>query len=198
MNKSVVTGIISGIAGVVLGGIGVFVYFKKIHDVNTEREYQIYDEELKTARAEVTRLQKQLTKKLDTVKEDLKSEERDYEKTVLDMIAEVEESEEDDIIDADDLPGDDIRFIGPDDYEDDDDYEKEVIKYYSKDRVILQDEQIVEKDEFVEICGNTALASFGMYGAKPNEVYVRNEHFGTDFKIVRYNLSYEMYINGQR
>jgi len=52
----------------------------------------------------------------------------------------------------------------------------------------------MDMDEFDVICGEKALKTFN----QSNEIYIRNEAFMTDYKIVRYNMSYERYINGRK
>lgn len=201
MGKNIAGVIVGGLVGALIGGAGVYIYFNKIYDVTKEREFQEYE-------AQIDELQKRLAGKNDILKAELVSS-NDYEDAVSEIsesdpetdieVIEEDEDDENDGIEAEDLPPqDDIRFIGPGDYDDDDDYEKETIKYYSKDDILTQDDEILEMEEFEQCCGNRALGSFGKYGASANEVFVRNEHFGTDYKIKRYNMSYERYINASR
>lgn len=208
MNKgAVASGIICGILGIVAGGGGVFLYFKKIHDR--------YNKELDESRETIRKLQEQKVDENDRLKTQIMlPSENEYAEKIKEQLVRVALN---DIVEDEDPPeahqirpeefeskdnepeveiNDEIRFIGPKDYEDDDDYEKEVIKYYTKDDTLVQDDKIVERSEFNDNCGSLTLTSFGKFGAPSNEVYVRNEHFMVDYKIKRYNLSYERYRNG--
>jgi hypothetical protein len=198
MSKAVVIGsVISGVIGLGIGIGGTYVYFKKVYDVNTDKEYQEYKRQLDEDRETIKNLQAQVANKLALVKEDmLKSgmEEGTVPVVVSDNLT------IDDIIAESEEPkveiNEDIRFISPKDYDDDEDYEKEIIKYYSVDNVISQDDDVLSIDEFKEVCGDEkVLHSFGKFDAPPSEVYVRNEFFNTDYKIKKYNISYERYIN---
>ena len=207
MSKSIViTAIISSILGAAAGAAGVYIYYRKIYDVNKDREYEMYRDELKEKEELITNLQNQVKEKLaiakDTIQKEFESKNAYSE--VLNDIPDDGPTSEDDIayveIEGTETEGtngksDEIRFIGPNDYEDDDDYEKEYIKYYAKDQTLVQEGDILELEEFEMCCGDKALKSFGMYGAPDNEVYVRNEHLETDYKIKKYNISYERYIN---
>jgi hypothetical protein len=198
MSKAVVIGsVISGIIGLGIGIGGTYIYFKKVYDVNTDKEYQEYKRQLDEDRETIKNLQAQVANKLALVKEDmLKSGMEEGTVPVIvsdnltidDIIAESEEPEAE--------INEDIRFISPKDYDDDDEYEKEFIKYYSVDNVISQDDDILSDEEFTEVCGGRiVLQSFGKFDAPSSEIYVRNEHFRTDYKIKKYNISYERYIN---
>lgn len=202
MNKTaVVSSIISGVVGLALGGGSVFLYYKKIQEN--------YDRELDESHRTITDLQNKIKVKSDDIKNELLGQlttsKNEYEEAV-DSIPkeeteeEVEDEAEIDISDEPELPKADdkldIRFIGPNDYEDDDDYEKEKIKFYSKDGVLTQDDDVLTLKEFEEVCGNKALTSFGKYGAGSNACYVRNEEYMTDYEIKRYNMSYQSYKNG--
>jgi len=199
MNKTaVVSSIISGVVGLALGGGSVFLYYKKIQDN--------YDRELDESHRTITDLQNKIKVKSEDIKNELLGQfasKNEYQDAVADIPK--EETEEEDVaeIDISDDPESpmaddklDIRFIGPQDYEDDDDYEKEKIKFYSKDGVLTQDNDVLTLEEFEEVCGKKALTSFGKYGAGSNSCYVRNEEYMTDYEIKRYNMSYQSYKNG--
>lgn len=202
MNKTaVVSSIISGVVGLALGGGSVFLYYKKIQEN--------YDRELDESHRTITDLQNKVKVKSDDIKNELLGQlaasKNEYEEAVASIPneeteEEVEDEAEIDISDDPELPmADDkldIRFIGPQDYEDDDDYEKEKIKFYSKDGVLTQDNDVLTLKEFEEVCGKKALMAFGKYGAGSNACYVRNEMFMTDYEIKRYNMSYQSYKNG--
>ena len=90
-----------------------------------------------------------------------------------------------------------IRFISKKDYDDDDDYEKELFEYYMLDGTILQNEEVLEVIEFEEVCGNAVIPllkkdkSLARWSsADDNELYIRNEEYNTDYKIVRYHKAY--------
>ena len=201
MNKpAIVSSIISGVVGLAVGGGSVFLYYKKIHE-NVMSE-------LESSRETVRDIQNKINIRSEDIKADLIKQislpsKNDYKEAVESIDNKsVEESTEDSAtIDiSEDLPNADesgnIRFIGPQDYDDDDDYEKEKIKFYSKDGVLTQDDDILSLEEFEDVCGKKALTSFGKYGAGTNACYVRNEEYMTDYEIKRYNISYHSYKNG--
>lgn len=202
MNKTaVVSSIISGVVGLALGGGFVFLYYKKIQEN--------YDRELDESHRTITDLQNKIKIKSEDIKNELLGQlttsKNEYEEAVASIPnelaeEEVEDEAEIDISDEPELPKADdelnIRFIGPQDYDDDDDYEKEKIKFYSKDGVLTQDDDVLTLEEFENVCGKKTLISFGKYGAGSNACYVRNEDFMTDYEIKRYNMSYQSYKNG--
>lgn len=201
MNKTaVVSSIISGVIGLALGGGSVFLYYKKIQEN--------YDRELDESHRIITDLQNKVKVKSDDIKNELLGQlttsKNEYEEAVASIPneekVEAKDEVEIDISDDPELPmADDkldIRFIGPQDYDDDDDYEKEKIKFYSKDGVLTQDDDVLTLQEFEDVCGKKALMSFGKYGAGSNACYVRNEEYMTDYEIKRYNMSYQSYKNG--
>lgn len=199
MNKpAIVSSIISGVVGLAVGGGSVFLYYKKIHE-NVMSE-------LETSRETVRDLQNKIKVKSDDIKNELLGQiasKNEYQEAVADIPKEEAEKSDEaeiDISGEPELPNADesgnIRFIGPQDYDDDDDYEKEKIKFYSKDGVLTQDDDILSLEEFEDVCGKKALTSFGKYGAGTNACYVRNEEYMTDYEIKRYNISYQSYKNG--
>jgi hypothetical protein len=164
--------------------------------------------ELESSRETVRDLQNKINVRSEDIKADLIKQisipsKNDYKDAVesIDNKPAEESTEDSATIDiSEDLPNADesgnIRFIGPQDYDDDDDYEKEKIKFYSKDGVLTQDDDILSLEEFEDVCGKKALTSFGRYGAGANACYVRNEEYMTDYEIKRYNMSYQSYKNG--
>lgn len=202
MNKAaVVSSIISGIVGLAVGGGSVFLYYKKIQDN--------YNNELDESRRTIKNLQEQVKVNSENIKADLmkqmtsQASENEYQKAVESVVIPADEQKTETIdisSESDESPIADedgnIRFIGPQDYDDDEDYEKEKIKFYSKDGVLTQDDDILSLEEFEDVCGKKALMSFGKYGAGSNACYVRNEEFMTDYEIKRYNISYQSYKNG--
>lgn len=199
MNDFVKYGL-SAIGGAGLGVLACYLYLNKIKNTIEDKEFTIYRDELTKLRAKnesleayIKRISSGLTEAV-VLDVDVKPLPENLEVNILDESEEDEEEEDDDVeIEEDSF---DIRFISPADYEDDEDYEKEVLKYY-KDGVVTQDDEILELYEVEDQVGDKALKSFGMYGATRNEVYVRNEHWKTDYKIKKYNLSYEQYRNSK-
>lgn len=202
MNKpAIVSSIISGVVGLAIGGGSVFLYYKKIH--------KNVMSELESSRETVRDLQKKINTRSEDIKADLIKQisipsKNEYKESVdglnPEYLKDAEKADEVEIDISEDLPNADesgnIRFIGPQDYEDDDDYEKEKIKFYSKDGILTQDDDILSLEEFEDVCGKKALTSFGKYGAGTNACYVRNEEYMTDYEIKRYNMSYQSYKNG--
>jgi hypothetical protein len=198
MNKTaVIASIISGIVGLAVGGGSVVLYYKKIQEN--------YDAELDESHRMISELQEKVNLKADDIKKDLmdkmasKNEYQEAVKSIESAELVTDEETEIDISDETDYPDADesgeIRFIGAKDYEDDEDYEKEKIKFYSKDGVLTQDNDILSLEEFENVCGKKALTSFGKYGSGPNVCYVRNEEYMTDYEIKKYNISYQSYKN---
>ena len=198
MNKTaVIASIISGIVGLAVGGGSVILYYKKIQEN--------YDAELDESHRMISELQEKVNLKADDIKKDLmdkmasKNEYQEAVKSIESAELVTDEETEIDISDDTDYPDADesgeIRFIGAKDYEDDEDYEKEKIKFYSKDGVLTQDNDILSLEEFENVCGKKALTSFGKYGSGPNVCYVRNEEYMTDYEIKKYNISYQSYKN---
>lgn len=201
MNKTaVIASIISGIVGLAVGGGSVILYYKKIQEN--------YDAELDESHRMISELQEKVNLKADDIKNELISkmaskneyqeavksiESADTPNAVLVTDEEMEIDISDDYPDADESG--EIRFIGAKDYEDDEDYEKEKIKFYSKDGVLTQDNDVLSLEEFENVCGKKALTSFGKYGSGPNVCYVRNEEYMTDYEIKKYNISYQSYKN---
>lgn len=201
MNKTaVIASIISGIVGLAVGGGSVILYYKKIQEN--------YDAELDESHRMISELQEKVNLKADDIKNELISkmaskneyqeavksiESADASNAVLVTDDEMEIDVSDDYPDADESG--EIRFIGAKDYEDDEDYEKEKIKFYSKDGVLTQDNDVLSLEEFENVCGKKALTSFGKYGSGPNVCYVRNEEYMTDYEIKKYNISYQSYKN---
>ena len=201
MNKTaVIASIISGIVGLAVGSGSVILYYKKIQEN--------YDAELDESHRMISELQEKVNLKADDIKKDLMGKmasKNEYQEAVKSIesipntVMVTNDEMEIDISDDTDYPDADesgeIRFIGAKDYEDDEDYEKEKIKFYSKDGVLTQDNDVLSLEEFENICGKKALTSFGKYGSGPNVCYVRNEEYMTDYEIKKYNISYQSYKN---
>lgn len=201
MNKTaVIASIISGIVGLAVGGGSVVLYYKKIQEN--------YDAELDESHRMISELQEKVNLKADDIKKDLMDKmasKNEYQEAVKSIEsadipnAVLVTDDEMEIDVSDDYPNADesgeIRFIGAKDYEDDEDYEKEKIKFYSKDGVLTQDNDVLSLEEFENVCGKKALTSFGKYGSGPNVCYVRNEEYMTDYEIKKYNISYQSYKN---
>lgn len=201
MNKTaVIASIISGIVGLAVGSGSVILYYKKIQEN--------YDAELDESHRMISELQEKVNLKADDIKKDLMGKmasKNEYQEAVKSIesipntVMVTDDEMEIDISDDTDYPDADesgeIRFIGAKDYEDDEDYEKEKIKFYSKDGVLTQDNDVLSLEEFENVCGKKALTSFGKYGSGPNVCYVRNEEYMTDYEIKKYNISYQSYKN---
>lgn len=201
MNKTaIIASIISGIVGLAVGSGSVILYYKKIQEN--------YDAELDESHRMISELQEKVNLKADDIKKDLMGKmasKNEYQEAVKSIesipntVLVTDDEMEIDISDDTDYPDADesgeIRFIGAKDYEDDEDYEKEKIKFYSKDGVLTQDNDVLSLEEFENVCGKKALTSFGKYGSGPNVCYVRNEEYMTDYEIKKYNISYQSYKN---
>lgn len=207
MNRTLAT--IIGIAiGTAVGGAIVYTYLNTKYSKVIEIETQDYIDEIKELKDNLHNVQKQVVNNLNEAKEKMATSNPYTDAVVIDP----DQISMDDIIGEDDVDDDepdvdvdnsnsDIRYISMRDYEDDEDYEKEVIKYFSADGVILQDEEILEADEFINVCGRRALNDLqrltslsSRSSGKDNELYIRNEEYNTDYKVIRLKVSYQKYI----
>lgn len=208
MNRTLAT--IIGIAiGTAVGGAIVYTYLNAKYSKVIEIETQDYIDEIKELKDNLHNVQKQVVNNLNETKEKMATSNPYTDAVVIDP----DQISMDDIIGEDDVDDDepdvdvdnsnsDIRYISMRDYEDDEDYEKEVIKYFSADGVILQDEEILEADEFINVCGRRALNDLqrltslsSRSSGKDNELYIRNEEYNTDYKVIRLKVSYQKYIS---
>lgn len=204
MNKILGT-IIGAVCGAALGGGIAYVYLNKKYDKVFETEMEANDDIIRDLKEENASLHKRLVEKQNEAKDKFFKNESIVE-VPNDVLEEDEEDDEEfdiDRVDPDD--NSEIRFISFRDYEDDDDYEKEELKYYMADGVFTQDEEVLDISEFTNICGQNAAiilknpSTLSRYsGGGDNELYVRNEEYSTDYKIKRYKISYQKYINSQR
>lgn len=202
MNKSIAI-VIGSIVGAAIGGGVVYVYLNKKYDVIFERETESYREEISELKETNETLNKRLVAKLGKAKAEFFDKENvaDVDQISIDDLTADEEAEDDDEeYDSESVKktSNDIRFISKKDYDDDDEYEKEVFEYYMSDGVILQDEEVLDAEEFEEVCGNAALPllkkdkSLSRWSSGgDNELYIRNEMYATDYKIKRYHKAYD-------
>jgi len=194
MNKMIFIAI-GSIIGAAIGGGVAYVYLNKKYDVVFEKETESYRNEIDELKKSNHKLQKQIVTKLDDAKASL---------VIPENPDDIPEENEDNVdsepitFNSDD---EDIRLINVKDFVDDEDYEKEEIKYYSVDGIIAENDEILDEEEFVEICGSEALdiikkkISLKELSGKDNEIYIRNENFNTDYKIIRYKESYGDHFN---
>lgn len=181
MNNAIVlaAGILFG--GIVGGGC-TYVYLNKKYTNIQNTELEIYRKENRELKDQNKSIQKSIATKLETEKEKIFDDEGT-------------DDPEDDTFMTNES---DIRFISPGDYDDDADYEKEEFKYFESDNVITQDDEVLDIEEFEEVCGRNALLCFGKYDADKDHVFVRNEHFNTDYKITKYHSSYSDYMHNRK
>ena len=187
--------VIGCVGGAAIGGGIAYVYLNKKYDVVFEKETESYRAEIDELRSNYDDLQKNTARKLYKKKEEFFENDKFVSVDPDDII---EDSDEEENIDVEPTnKTTDIRFITKKDYEDDEDYEKEEIVFYMADGVITQDEDILEEDEFFEVCGDRVLSllredkSLSRWSAAgDNELYIRNEGYSTDYKIKRYHKAY--------
>ena len=187
--------VIGCVGGAAIGGGIAYIYLNKKYDVVFEKETESYRAEISELRSNYDDLQKNTARKLYKTKEEFFDNDK-FASVDPDDI--VEDSEDEENIDVEPTnKTTDIRFITKKDYEDDEDYEKEEIVFYMADGVITQDEDILEEDEFFEVCGDRVLSllredkSLSRWSAAgDNELYIRNEGYSTDYKIKRYHKAY--------
>ncbi len=198
MNKLIYV-IIGSMIGAGIGGGIAYVYLNKKYDVVFEKETESYRSEIDTLRESNYALQKAQANKLYSKKEDFFKNEN-----VADVDAkDVDNDNTSDIDDSDDFDAEptkksgEIRFISRKDFDDDDDYEKEYIEYYMGNDYIIQNDEVLDEEEFDEVCGSSAISllkkdkSLARWSnADDNELYIRNERYGVDYKIVRFHKSY--------
>ena len=195
MNKTIYI-LIGSLIGAAIGGGGAYLYLNKKYDVVFEKETEVYRTELEDLRSKNSDLNKRLVAKLGKGKAEFF--ESEGVATIPDDIDVNNITDDDEGYDAEPTSkNNDIRFISRKDYDDDDDYEKEVFEYYMGNNVITQDNDILEQEEFEEVCGTSVLPllrkdkSLSRWSsAGDNEIYVRNEKYDTDYKILRHHLSF--------
>ena len=199
MNKSIYI-LVSAVIGAAIGGGCAYFYLNKKYDVVFDKETESYRDEIESLREENTSLHKRLVNKLGKDKAEFFENEHVADDVPDEMLDISEEDEEDDDEGYDSEPtkkDGTIRFIYKKDYEDDDDYEKETFEYYMANSIIVQDNDILEPEEFEEVCGTNALPllrkdkSLSRWSsAGDNELYIRNENFNVDYKIKRYHMAF--------
>lgn len=195
MNKAICIAIGSAI-GAALGALITYVVLEKQYDVVFEAETRSYREEIDNLRDENNTLNKRLVNKLGKEKAKFFAEEHVSDSVPPEMLN-VDEDDEPYDIEPTKKDGN-IRFISKKDYEDDDDFEKETFEYYMGNGVIIQDNDILDTDEFEEVCGTTVLPllrkdkSLSRWSsAGDNEIYIRNESYTTDYRIKRHHSSFD-------
>lgn len=197
MNKAIYI-VIASVCGAAIGGGLAYVYLNKKYDVVFEKETESYRKEIGELRECCSSLQKRTARKLYKTKEEMMSEEHMVAPDPDSLIIDSDDDEDNNVdIEPTNKSGD-IRFISIKDFEDDDDFEKETIEYYMGNGVIVQDDDVLEDEEFIEVCGDSVLPllrkdkSLSRWSnAGDNEIYVRNEEYGTDYKIKRHHMSYD-------
>lgn len=197
MNK-IVWVLVGSAIGAGIGGGVAYLYLNKKYDVIFEKETAADKEEIEELRRINTELQKAQANKLYTKKEDFFKDEKVASNIDPDELISDEEAEEDEYDAEPTKKTGDIRFISKKDFDDDDDYEKEYIEYYMGNSTIVQNDEILDADEFTEVCG---LAAFSLLkkdrslarwsSAGDNELYIRNEQYGVDYKIKREHMDYD-------
>lgn len=199
MSKAIYIAIAS-VCGAALGGGIAYVYLNKRYGNVFDSEIEAYREEIDNLKKSNKDFQSRLADKLKDTKEAFFDKEKVVEVDDPDSLV-IDEDDEDEGYDAEDTSkSNDIRFISLKDYEDDDDYEKEEFKYFMPDGVISQNNEILEDEEFIEVCGPTALKmlrkdkSLKSASGDDNKLYIRNEQYDTDYEITRYHTTYNQYM----
>lgn len=82
-------------------------------------------------------------------------------------------------------------IISFDEYNDDTNYIKKIISYFSEDEVAMDSETEEVIDDVNKILGFENLEDFG----DNNEIYIRNEELGTDYQVVLETSSYQDFLN---
>lgn len=200
MNRAIFV-MIGSVIGAAIGGSAAYVYLNKKYDGVFDKETEAYRNEIDELRKSNNEFQIRLAGKNRDKKEEFFENEKVVEVDDPDSLI-IDEDDDNDGYDAEPTTkAKDIRFISQKDYEDDDDYEKEEFKYFMSDGVITQDDEILEPEEFEQVCGSTALIllkkdkSMKPTSGSDNELYIRNEQYDTDYKVVRYHSSYEDHMN---
>lgn len=198
--SKVINVVLGTLFGAAVGGGVAYVYLNAKYSKVIDIECQSYQDEITSLRQQVGDLQKQVVTKLDEAKESIANEQPvevdPAQLSIDDISVEEEEGDEDEGYDAEPTSkSGNVRYIGEKDYEDDEDYEKEVFYYFSGDSIFTQDDEILDDEEVVGICGKDAVNKI-KHHRDIRSIYVRNEDYNTDYKIKRYNMTYEKYING--
>lgn len=92
--------------------------------------------------------------------------------------------------DVNPAPGESVPYpytIGPDQYYDEQLFDKMTLTYYEENDALISDEE--ESLEINDFIGRESLDKFGEY--ESDTVFVRNEKMGTDFEVVLVHGAYE-------
>lgn len=187
--------VVAGVVGAGLGGGAAYLYLNKKYDVVFEKETAADKAEIEELKRINYEFQKAQADKLYSKKEDFFKDEKVTKVDPDDLV--VEENEDDDFDAEPTKKSGEIRFISKKDFDDDDDYEKEYFEFYMGDGSIVQDDELLDIDEFIEVCGTAALSllkkdkSLARWSsAGDNELYIRNEQYSVDYKITRLHAAY--------
>ena len=83
-----------------------------------------------------------------------------------------------------DMEYDDPYVISPDDFDENDSYDRIGLTYYSDGTVVDDCDEVLDDDEIDVQIGRDWINSFGEYG-DDDVIHVRNEQSKTDYEIVR-------------
>ena len=188
--------------GLLVGGAAgccvTYGYSKKKYDKILKNETEDYRKEIADLRSICGKLQNKKVKELNEEKEKIFKDEHPVVVENTDDILEEDDNDDSEYY-VEPTKNDDIRFISKKDYEDDDDYEKEVIEYYMGNDVFIQEEEELEHVEFETVCGPDILPLLrkdkslrAISNAGDNELYIRNEKYSTDYRIIRKHSTYNI------
>lgn len=90
----------------------------------------------------------------------------------------------------DDMEYDDPYVISPDDFDENDSYDRISLTYYSDGTVVDDCDEILDDDEIDVQVGRDWINSFGEFG-DDDVIHVRNEQSKTDYEIVRDPRKYD-------
>ena len=174
MNKALY--FVSFLCGGIVGVLGTWKYFEKKYEKISNEEIESVKEvfcNLKTSeKCENTYYDDNVDADVD--KKDCKSTEEDSSYTYMTRLYE-------------DKPREDPYIITPDEFREDNDYDKITLTYYS-DNVLTDDNDNIIYD-IDDVVGENSLKSFGRY--EEDVAYVRNERYRSDYEIIREDKSYD-------
>lgn len=211
MNTTVITHIITLIAGAGIGALACSKYFKSKYEALADEEIASVKAKLQNMSSEnsgIRRVYQTMDNRPDPADIARRAEEfgRSYNidtETVVESVTkavaatlalqEDEDSNDEDAVEETHLePRKDPYFITEDEYYKDNTFDKEVLVYYEDDEVLSD-----SKEEMIDDVHHTVGDAIEEFERSGEEfLYVRNERLGMDFEIQRVEGSYQEAVYG--
>lgn len=180
MNKGLI-GILSFVAGGLVGFFGAMSYYKKKYEQISNEEIesvrQMYKDKLALAEKEHEEHEEKKNNELSI--EEKKKEKAKY----LDLVKRYNGDEEDEEDDEDTEPYE----IAPEQFGEDPTYNQVRLTYYADGSLVDEDNELVERPEYMVGLKYKALLG----SSDDGRIYIRNEELGTDYEINADDRSWE-------